>query len=121
VLETWLTDNLQEFNHVFSAVDINVRADKDSFQWIKPTKIGYAVNAPTDVPVDDYIFGVLAMTEGRQGTNLSNEISPNIIPENANAGFLISQERFLNKILMPGVYVMFYGASASDFTMTDDD
>jgi hypothetical protein len=119
-LSTWLNANIQSFNHVFAAVDLNVIADKDAFQWLKPTKVGYAVNAPAFTTPDNYIFGVLAMTEGRDNPNLSNQISPNIIPDNSNAGFAISQERFINKLFLPGAYLLFKGASSSDFDTTDD-
>jgi hypothetical protein len=119
-LQTWLSTNLQSFNHTFAAVDLNVIADQGTFQWLKPTKISYAVNAPNSASPDDYIFGVLAMTEGRDNPNLSNQISPNIIPSGSNAGFLISQERFINKIFLPGAYLLFKGASASDFNTNND-
>lgn len=120
VLDQWLLNNLQTFNHVFTVVDINVQAAKDQFQWLKPTKVGYAVNAPEAAKVEDYIFGVLAMTEHRPGTNLSAQISPNIIPTGANAGFLIAQERFLEKIMMPNMAALFKGATVDDFELTDD-
>jgi Clostridium P-47 protein len=119
-LGTWLNANLQSFNHVFAAVDLNAVADQGAFQWLKPTKVGYAVNAPNNVTTDKYIFGVLCMTEDRDNPNLSNQISPNIIPTGATAGFLISQERFVNKIFLPGVYLIFKGATASNFTQTND-
>jgi hypothetical protein len=119
-LQTWLEANLQDFNHVFSVVVVNDTADQGSFQWLKPTKIGYAVNTPVDAAVDDYVLGVLAMTEGRDDPNLSYVVSPNIIPAGANAGFLIAQERFLEKIFMPGVYLLFQNASTADFDTTND-
>jgi len=120
VLEAWLLANLQQFNHVFSVVDLAAEADKAGFQWLKPTKIGYAVNTEGATDPKNYVFGVLAMTEGRAGDKLDYQISPNIIPTGADAGFLISQERFLSKLLLPGMAVLFKGATAADFTLDSD-
>ena len=121
VLQEWLLENLQQFNHVFSVVDLGAEADKAGFQWLKPTKIGYAVNTQGATDPKDYVFGVLAMTEGRSGEKLSPEISPNIIPTGADAGFLISQERFLRKLLLPGMAALFKGATADDFELDPDE
>lgn len=119
-LLTWLLANLQQFNHVFSVVDLGAEADKAGFQWLKPTKLGYAVNTEGATDPKNYVFGVLAMTESRPGVRLDHQISPNIIPTGADAGFLISQERFLSKLLLPGMAVLFKGATAADFTLGPD-
>ena len=120
VLEDWLLANLQQFNHVFSVVDLGAVADKAGFQWLKPTKIGYAVNTEGASDPKNYVFGVLAMTEGRTSDKLPPEISPNIIPTGADAGFLISQERFLKKLLLPGMATLFKNATADDFDVDSD-
>jgi P-47 protein len=120
VLEDWLLANLQQFNHVFSVVDLGAVADKGGFQWLKPTRIGYAVNTEGASDPKNYVFGVLAMTEGRTVDNLSSQISPNIIPTGADAGFLISQERFLKKLLLPGMAALFKNAIADDFEVDSD-
>ncbi|MEJ8847856.1 TULIP family P47-like protein [Variovorax rhizosphaerae] len=120
VLEAWLLANLGSFNHTFAAIDLGAVADKDQFQWLNPTTVGYGINNPVGAKPDDYIFGVLAMTEGRTGVNLGHDISPNIIPTGCNAGFLISQERFLNKIMLPGIEKLFLNANNSDFNVTAD-
>ncbi len=121
VLGPWFLANIQSFNHVFAAVDLNQTADTAAFQWLKPTKISYAVVAPlASVGADDNILGILAMTENRDNPALADQISPNIIPAGANAGFLISQERFITKFFLPGVCKLFNNASASDFAVTED-
>src|SRR6185295_2558490 len=120
VLEEWLLANLQQFNHVFSVVDLGSVADKAGFQWLKPSKIGYAVNTEGASDPKNYVFGVLAMTEGRTSDKLPPEISPNIIPTGADAGFLISQERFLKKLLLPGMATLFKNATADDFDVDSD-
>ncbi len=120
VLETWLLANLDSFNHTFAAIDLGAVADKDQFQWLNPTKVGYGINNPVGAKPDDYVFAVLAMTEGRPGVNLGHDVSPNIIPTGSNAGFLISQERFLSKIMLPGIEKLFLNASDTDFHVVAD-
>ncbi len=120
VLETWLLANLESFNHTFAAIDLGAVADKDQFQWLNPTTVGYGISNPEGAKPDDYIFGVLAMTENRVGQNLGHDVSPNIIPAGCNAGFLISQERFLTKIMLPGIDKLFLNASQDDLHVIDD-
>lgn len=120
VLLGWLDANLSAFDHTFAAVDVGELADKDEFQWLKPTKLGYAISNPEGAPPDDYIFAVLAMTENREGENLSPAVSPNIIPTGCNAGFLISQERFMTKIMKPGITQLFLNATQDDFSVVGD-
>lgn len=119
-LGAWLNTNLQDFNHVFSVVVVNETADQGTFQWLKPTRLGYAVVAPQSAQPDQYVLGVMAMTENRTNPNLAYQISPNIIPAGCNAGFLISQERFVKKVFLPGVYTIFQNATAADFDTTND-
>ncbi|MGF6439836.1 TULIP family P47-like protein [Paraburkholderia youngii] len=120
VLEQWLIANLGSFNHTFAAIDLGAVADQGQFQWLVPTHVGYGINNPENAPVDNYVFAVMAMTANRQGVNLGHEVSPNVIPQGCNAGFLISQERFMTKIMLPGIEKMFKNASDKDFQVTGD-
>ncbi len=119
-LQDWLNDNLQEFNHVFTAVNLNSEVDKGDFNWLKPTHIGYAIYTEGFDTVDDYIFGVLAMTGNTKGNNLSPVIDPNIIPTDADAGFLISAPRVIEKMFEPHIESLFANAEDSDFDTQDD-
>ncbi|WUR15895.1 TULIP family P47-like protein [[Empedobacter] haloabium] len=120
VLEQWLLANLGSFNHTFAAIDLGAVADKDQFQWLAPTHVGYGINNPENAAPDDYVFAVMAMTENRPGANLGHDVSPNVIPQGCNSGFLISQERFLRKILLPGIEKLFLNATDTDFSIGDD-
>ncbi len=120
VLEQWLLANLDSFNHTFAAIDLGAVADKGQFQWLAPTHLSYGVVNIEGDSVDNYTFAVMAMTENRQGVNLNYEVSPNAIPSGCNAGFLISQERFLTKIMLPGIKTMFLNAKDGDFQVTGD-
>ncbi|MCK0094997.1 TULIP family P47-like protein [Yoonia sp. F2084L] len=114
LLSDWLNDpdNLQEFNHVFASVNLNQKADVDAFQWMMPTHISYAVKDL--MPADDGIFAVLCMTEGRSADGLAHEVSHNAIPVDERSSFLISKERFLSKMILPGAGHLFSGPLTQD-------
>lgn len=116
LLGDWLNANLGDFNHVFSTIDLNAKADQGEFQWIQPTDVAYAY-ADTGAP-NDGVLGVLCMTEGRSSTGLIQQISSMAIPEGARAGFLVSKERVLSNLMLPGMPHVFSGSSASDYTVS---
>jgi len=101
-------ENLQKFNHVFCAVNLNAKAARGAFQWLMPVHLSYAVSAgPTP---ETGTFAVLCMTgtpDDRRPVPSTQDISPNVIPPGQNSAFLISKERFMAKMLMPGVQSMF--------------
>jgi hypothetical protein len=121
-LATWFNQNLQAFNHVFATVDLDADLAKDSagFKWLMPTHTSYAV--VDQGTMDSSVFAVLSMTEYREPTRLNHQVSPNAIPTYARAGFLISRERFLEKMVLPGVPALFVKATDSDTgpATTDD-
>lgn len=105
--QTWLNDgeNLKKFAHTFASVNLNAKADVGEFQWMRPTHVSYAV-ADQD-SVSSGIFAVLCMTDDRSADKLFHQVSPNAIPEGKRSAFLISKERFLARMLMPGIATMF--------------
>jgi len=117
LLDKWFNANLDQFTHTFSTVNLNEMADKEGFQWMKPTALGWAVSAQGAVA--DSIFGVLSMTDHRTAP-ATMQISPNAIPAGQRAGFLIAQERFLEELVLPGVPTMFPGSTAADFEIAND-
>ncbi len=117
LLEKWFSDNLAQFTHVFSTINLSEKADKAQFQWMKPTALGWAVSAQ-GTP-DDNIFGVLSMTENRTPPN-TMQISPNAIPSGQVSGFMIAQERFLEKLMLPGIHTLFSDSTAADYEVAND-
>jgi hypothetical protein len=110
--------NLDVFVYVFTLVNINARASEGAFQWLKPTYTSYAYfNGPDD---ETSFFGVLNMTDGRSSTGLTNQMPPGAVPQDGNAAVLISNERFLQKMVLPGLPKAFTKASASDFTLANN-
>ncbi len=118
MLQTQLNANLGAFNHTFASVDLNTRADVDGLAWLMPTATSYAV-ATENKTLEESVFAVLSMTENRSAANLPHVVSPNAIPSGARSGFLISSERLLTKVLLPGMPLLFVGAKDTDFTIGD--
>ncbi len=118
-LNTWFNENLSEFEHVFSVVNLNLLADKASFQWLKPSNTGYAyADGNTD---ENSFFGVLCTTEERSIDELTHEISSAAIPTGARAGFLINSKIFLRDSVLGGIPKAFDGAKSTDFQLTSED
>jgi hypothetical protein len=110
--------NLQIFSYVFTLVNINARAAQEQFQWLKPTYTSYAYfNGADD---ETSYFGVLNMTDGRSAEGLTNQLPPGAIPLNGNASVLISNERFLQKMVLPGLPKAFEKAAESDFALANN-
>ena len=112
----WFEANLDTFTTVFASVNLNAKADVGQFQWLMPTHVSYAVAEESSLP--DGIFAVLCMTEDRDPTGLGHQVSPYAIPAGQRSAFLISPERYLTKMLLPGIGMMFAkpsGASDSDW------
>jgi Clostridium P-47 protein len=107
LLSDWLNipENLQQFNHVFATVNLGEKAAKADFQWLKPTHVSYAV---IDMgSLDTSIFAVLCMAGNPPpGTH---QVSPYAIPAGKRSGFLISYERFLTQMILPGAGHQFSG------------
>ncbi len=117
-LPGWANAHLGDFDHVFAEVDVNEKLAKGQFQWLAPTTVSYAY---TDGATEaDSILGVLCMTEGRSDSGATQQLSPGAIPTGAEAGFLISSNRLLEKVLRPAMPKMFKGSKLEDFHMSSD-
>ncbi len=125
-LGAWFNANLQQLTHVFATVNVNLVEDKAQFQWLAPTYTSYAffsASDPTDPDKSDLsrsVFGVLCMTEGRPADGLAHELPPSAIPDAQRSCLLISQERFMQKLIMPAVPQGFSGATADNFEISPD-
>ncbi len=123
LLGNWfnIDDNLKEFNHVFAAVNLNDKAgveetqdgETNDFRWLKPDMLGYAVADGTTLA--DSVFAVLATTMREEGEPapdpemLFHRVSANAIPVGKRSAFLLSKERYLKKMLLPGAGSFFTG------------
>jgi len=117
LLESWLDANIADFNHVFASVNLNAKADKAEFQWLKPTDVAYAYSNVGDRDGDG-ILAVLCMTQKNSATGLIQQVSEKLIPKGARAGFLISKERLIQNLVLPKMPAVFEGTEATDFEIS---
>ena len=118
-LDEWLQTNPNYFSTVFATVSLDDTSTHPEFQWLQPTSAGYAVYSDGKDDPTNAVLGILAMTEQREGTR-APEIDPGIIPSDSTSGLLIAQQRFVDKILLPNLYLLFRGAKPADFKLADD-
>lgn len=106
LLQQWMRtgENLQRFNHTFATVKLNAKAAVDAFDWLMPTFVGYGAIAESGT--DEGVFAVLCMTENRNPP-IDETLSTDLVPVGKEAAFLISKERFLRKMILPGMMWMF--------------
>lgn len=116
-LRNWLNENLGDFNHIFSVVDLNRMIDQGQWGFVTPNYISYAFLDGSDL--NSSILGVLAMTGDRTGDDLANQISNDIIPSISKAGFLVSQERTLEDLVRPAIMQAYPGLNESNFLLND--
>lgn len=115
-LSDWFNANLDTFTYVFSVVNLNARAAKEQFQWLKPTYTSYAYfNGATD---EESYLGVLNQTSGRTAEGLTNQLPPTAIPAGCDGSLLISNTLFLRQMILPGLTKSFTKATESDFTVS---
>lgn len=117
-LEGWLNKHLDIFDHVFATVNLGKYIANGQFAWTKPTATDYAFSSKATV--EESVLGVLCMTENRPFDGLIPQLSPYAIPQGQRAGYLISNERYLQKILKPAMPFAFEGLKESDMVLSTD-
>jgi len=114
-LQEWFNEHIAQFAYIFATVSINeIAADKE-FQWLKPTYTGYGYFDGPDE--ESSYFGILSMTDNRSSEGLSHQIAPRSIPSGSRAGFNIALERYMEKIIFPGLVKGFPHATPSSFVL----
>jgi hypothetical protein len=116
LLELWLNQNLDDFDHVFATVDLNRRVDQQAFQWLQPTDVSYAYS---DLAAADGMLAVLCMTGGRSSRGLIQQASCQLIPGRQRAGLAIAKERVLAQLILPAMPQVFPGSKSSDYRISD--
>ena len=123
IFQEYFIDNIASFNHVFAAVDINLKADKGDYQWLMPTSTSYACAPARDQTLDNSVFGVLCTTDDSSSGLLENAIDARILenlPTGTNSAFCISENKMLEHILLPGAVYNIQGSKAEDFHIIND-
>jgi hypothetical protein len=121
LVKAWLNDHLEDFTHVFATVELNDYIDQTAtWAWCKPTYTDYAY---TDGPTPTTsIFGVLCMTGGRQGTTQQiQQIDPYVIPVGSIGGFLVSQQRLLEELMLPTLPMKWVHSTKEDYESEKDE
>lgn len=117
-LQEWFTANLVQFAYIFATVNLNQKAADLEFQWLQPTYTGYAYF--DGVTEEEAYFSILNMTDGRSPDGLSHQIAPRSIPTGSRAGFNISMQRYMEKVIFPGLVKGFPHATSSSFTLKNN-
>lgn len=124
IIKNYFNDNIGEFNHVFSVMNINEIADKDGFQWLKPAAFQYAVASPENATVDNSAFGVIAMVQGDSiGSDMQQAVDVRALaslPSGANSAFVISEHMVAKNMLLRSAVAVIQGSTAADFAFSTD-
>lgn len=132
LFDAWAKKNLKDFAQEFVSVDLSggAAASNPNLAWLKPTSHAFVAapatpdntlsgDAAKQYFVDNSIMSVLTMTESRAAPRDLN-ISTTVIPGGSNAGFLISFDRYMSKMLLPHISMLFLGASQADFEVYEN-
>jgi hypothetical protein len=112
-----------KFKASLAAVDIGAKEAQGTLAWLLPTDVSYAVSVPpqgTPATLENTSLAVLAMTENRQPTNLTQEVSGSAIPGADRGGFNIHRRLFLEKMVRPGMPLLCVNAKEADFELYND-
>lgn len=115
LVQNWLGKHLGSFQQVFSTLSMNRQLDdsQEGFQWLMPTGTPlYAVTDRNDELANSF-FGVLCMTENRPAPG-THQLDAFAIPDGAASAFLISPERIITNMLLPGMQFLFAGKPGPD-------
>jgi P-47 protein len=124
IFQNYFNAHLTEIKATFHVMMINEVADKDGFQWLKPSAISYAVGGPSQhKTLANTAFGILAMTDGgsigplqEQSVDISALIG---LPDGANSAFVVSPEKVVQHLLWKGAICTIQGSTESDFSISD--
>jgi hypothetical protein len=111
------------FKASFVEIDIGAKEAKDGLEWLLPTDVNYAVSVPpegTTATLENSFLAVLAMTQNRAPTNLTQEVSGFAIPGSARGGFSIHRRLFLEEMVRPGMPALCMDSSEADFELFND-
>ncbi|WP_082710301.1 TULIP family P47-like protein [Burkholderia sp. TSV86] len=124
IFSKYFNEKISEFGHVFAVMNLNEVADKDGFQWLKPTAFQYAVASPEDGSLENSAFGLIAMVQNhpvpptmQQAVDVRALLN---LPKGANSSFVISETMVAQNMLLHGAISTIQGSSASDFGFSAD-
>ena len=116
MLHTWLAENVADFQFIFSTVNLNDSADIESFSWLMPYKIAFAVKDAEPADTSTSVFGVLCTTENRPIPGEA-QVPANALSSGANSTFLISPQRVIDKMFFPNIHTIFKDPDSNNFEL----
>lgn len=124
IFKNYFNAHLGDIQATFHVMVINEVADKDGFQWIKPSAASYAVGGPSkNKTLSNTAFGVLSMTDGgsigplqEQSVDIGALVG---LADGANSAFVISPEKVTRHMLLKGAITTIQGSKESDFSISD--
>lgn len=126
LLQQWFEDHLDEFDHTFAVVNLDAQYTDENVTWLKPSHRGYAVAEPLQSPtVNNCVFAVLCLVDDTTPPpDLTEQVSSDVIPQGAIAGFLVSPDKYLQHMALgnssdPGIRSMFKGTPPADHFRVD--
>jgi hypothetical protein len=123
VFSAYFNTHITDFSHTFSILIVNEQADKQDYQWLKPTDLSYACKNAADGSLDKSVFAVLCMTDNHPiGINehaIDNRILQ-VVSKDANSAFGISDTQVLKHLFAPGAVAVIQGSKLTDFNITND-
>lgn len=119
VLSRWLNqaETLALFQPLFATVVIDNGTD-ENFAWLKPTYMSYAYRDAAQI--EDAFFGVLCMTNNRDGREGIKQLPLISMKPLENVVFLISREVFVKYQYLPSLPLAIPGTAAENYTLGSD-
>lgn len=115
--EAWCNENLEQFSHIFTIVDLNDKIASGKWAFCKPHITNYAyVDKGTP---ETSILGVLCMTSNDPVPQVQ-EVTNFAIPENCQASFLINAKRFLKDMIKPSLSGIWSNLKPSDLEVASN-
>ncbi|MDE9553223.1 TULIP family P47-like protein [Xenorhabdus bovienii] len=118
----WFNDNSESFNQIFSVVLIGLKANKDDFQWLKPSVYSYSANSSIDKKTT--AFGALTLVDGK--TEIGDlqqtvDISALQLVKSfgANAALIVSKTMFVKHILLESAVELIKETTIDDFEISE--
>lgn len=116
--EDWCNENLADFAHIFTIVDLNDQIATGAWAFCKPHTIDYAIVDKIDK--SGSYLGVLCMTSSDPAPSVQ-QLSAFAIPDQCDSGFLVSPRRLLADLMIPSMTGVWPKLSASDLEIASND
>ncbi|WP_176456869.1 TULIP family P47-like protein [Bordetella genomosp. 5] len=117
-LHDWIATHAGAFRHALATIALDPPRTDAPHAWLKPTTISYAY---ADRPArGDGVLAILAMTNGRPGGHLKQQVMASVIADKQPAAMLISPHLLLDRLILPALALAYPGTQREDFEFVGD-